>query len=188
MSILQYGCCLFMTLFVSCSMTQYDLTMEIVRVKKESDQRNLKTSVPPLPDLAINNSTLDGVDSNNDSIRDDVENWIEFTANDNRQKWAMREYAKAIKLYSEFFFKMKSDEESKHEKAQECLVQEADMYLRNVFTSPRLPTLDLAYHISQKIEDLTFNTKLRTRKKIRFDFNHAKSDCDKIKSIQFYKN
>ncbi|GIT98508.1 hypothetical protein [Sulfurovum sp. TSL1] len=39
-------------------------------------------TLPPKPDPKINNSTLLGVDSNNNGVRDDVERWIYMTYKD----------------------------------------------------------------------------------------------------------
>ncbi len=39
-------------------------------------------TLPPEPDPAINNSTLLGIDSNNNGVRDDVERWIYKTYKD----------------------------------------------------------------------------------------------------------
>ena len=38
--------------------------------------------LPPKPDPKINNSTLLGIDSNNNGVRDDVERWIYKTYKD----------------------------------------------------------------------------------------------------------
>ncbi len=42
----------------------------------------IKYTLPPEPDPKINNSTLLGIDSNNNGVRDDVERWIYKTYKD----------------------------------------------------------------------------------------------------------
>ena len=39
-------------------------------------------TLPPEPDKALNDSTLLGIDSNNNGVRDDVERWIYITYKD----------------------------------------------------------------------------------------------------------
>ena len=58
--------------------------------------------VPPMPNPAINNATLLGVDSNNNGVRDDVEIYIAQKYGKNPIQYkAMMQSAKAAQLYLE---------------------------------------------------------------------------------------
>lgn len=46
---------------------------------------------PPMPDLSENNSTLSGIDSNKNGLRDDVEIWINRTYSDPNIRMAMKQ-------------------------------------------------------------------------------------------------
>ena len=60
-------------------------------------------TLPPEPDPKINNSTLQGIDSNNNGVRDDVERWIYKTYKDKHPvhidiaMQAGRDYKKVLK-------------------------------------------------------------------------------------------
>lgn len=47
---------------------------------------------PDFPDEKENNKTLEGVDANHDGVRDDIEIWINRTAEDEYVRWAMKDY------------------------------------------------------------------------------------------------
>lgn len=49
-----------------------------------------------LPDELLNNKTLEGIDSNNDGVRDDVEIWINRKAEDEFVRWALKDYYKKL--------------------------------------------------------------------------------------------
>jgi hypothetical protein len=51
--------------------------------------------LPPEPDPQINNSTLLGIDSNNNGVRDDVERWIYKTYNDPVERGIFMQSARA---------------------------------------------------------------------------------------------
>jgi len=48
------------------------------------------------PDEALNDKTLEGIDSNNDGVRDDVEIWINRKAEDEFVRWALKDYYKKL--------------------------------------------------------------------------------------------
>ncbi len=84
-------------------------------------EKNL-TEVPQ-PDPAINNSTILGIDSDNDGIRDDVQNWINKNASSETIRLALRQYATGIR--NKYANKDNKEESilATHEslKAQDCL-------------------------------------------------------------------
>lgn len=51
----------------------------------------------PMPDPAENNSTLRGIDSDNDGVRDDVQIWIESRAQSEDIKLAVKQYARSLR-------------------------------------------------------------------------------------------
>lgn len=61
----------------------------------------LYSNLPPEPDVILNNSTLAGVDSNKNGIRDDVERAIYFKHQDS-EKITAAEYQYAMALQKEF--------------------------------------------------------------------------------------
>lgn len=51
---------------------------------------------PAIPDLKINDQTIQGIDSNDNGIRDDIDIWINRSALNKDEMLAMREYARAL--------------------------------------------------------------------------------------------
>jgi len=57
-------------------------------------------NLPPVPDSALNNSTIEGIDANENNIRDDVELAIfEMYPNDRKVRAAELQYAMAIQIF-----------------------------------------------------------------------------------------
>lgn len=59
--------------------SRYNISYSFVADKEEIIHGH---TLPPTPDPVINNSTLLGIDSNNNGVRDDVERWIYHTYKD----------------------------------------------------------------------------------------------------------
>lgn len=56
------------------------------------------SKLPPMPDEALNNSTVEGVDVNKNYVRDDVERWIFETYPDIRERAAWMQQAKVTQI------------------------------------------------------------------------------------------
>ncbi|MBC7711738.1 MAG: hypothetical protein H7177_00265 [Rhizobacter sp.] len=93
----------------SCSALEsdYDKLMNPIKKIKLAEQKAGKPSPtfdgvvePNFPDEKENNKKLEGVDSNHDGVRDDIEIWINRTAEDAYVRWAMKDYYK--KFFSLF--------------------------------------------------------------------------------------
>jgi hypothetical protein len=74
--------------------------------------------LPPMPDMALNDSTVEGVDVNKNYVRDDVERWIFDTYPDIRERAAWMQQAKAknlvmLKADSKLTLKAIMEEESR---------------------------------------------------------------------------
>lgn len=84
-------------------------------------EKNLKNV--PEPNSEINNSTLLGVDSDNDGIRDDVQNWINANSKEGPVRLALRQYA--FRIRNKYANKDNKEHSiiATHEslKAQDCL-------------------------------------------------------------------
>lgn len=52
--------------------------------------------IPPMPDMKLNNSTLLGIDSDNDGVRDDVELWINEKISNSKIRISLKNLAKVM--------------------------------------------------------------------------------------------
>lgn len=96
----------------SCSWfeSDYDKLMNPIKKIKLTEKKAGKPNPvfdgvvePDFPDEKENNKTLEGVDSNHDGVRDDIEIWINRTAEDQYVRWAMKDYyKKALIMYKSF--------------------------------------------------------------------------------------
>lgn len=84
-------------------------------------EKNLKDVPEPNPE--INNSTLLGIDSDNDGIRDDVQNWINANSKEGPVRLALRQYA--LRIRNKYANKDNKEQSiiATHEslRAQDCL-------------------------------------------------------------------
>lgn len=154
---------LFSTLLLSCSSNQYDQSMYYAFKKKRTDIRVTPTFdnevEPEAPDLKENNNTIIGIDSNKNGIRDDVEIWINRTANNFNERQAMRQYARNE---YEYFLEVNNQVNGKKlTRDKEKLISQnmtdtdcIDLIFYN-------PELSLGSHISDKLDLLIRNTSLR---------------------------
>lgn len=100
------------TLLTSCSWLEsdYDKLMNPIKDIKLAEKKAGKPNPtydgvvePDFPDEKLNNETLEGVDSNNDGVRDDVEIWINRVAEDEYVRITLKDYAeKSSKMYYVF--------------------------------------------------------------------------------------
>jgi hypothetical protein len=63
-------------------MKKFGLTLLLILTSNIYSETINGHTLPPEPDPKINNSTLLGIDSNNNGVRDDVERWIFITYKD----------------------------------------------------------------------------------------------------------
>jgi hypothetical protein len=101
---------LFLTLSCSFSDEKYDKLIDPIKKIKIAEKKAGKPNPvydglvePDFPDEDENNKTLEGVDSNHDGVRDDIEIWINRTADDQYVRAAMRDlYKREFDLYKLF--------------------------------------------------------------------------------------
>lgn len=106
----------------SCSWfeSDYDELMNPIKDLKISEQRSGKSnpvfdgiSEPNFPDLKENNKTLEGVDSNHDGVRDDIEIWINRMAEDQYVRIALKESYKKLLSSHMILMNEKASEQTK---------------------------------------------------------------------------
>ncbi|MBC7430197.1 MAG: hypothetical protein H7336_16405 [Bacteriovorax sp.] len=97
----------------SCSALEsdYDKLMNPIKKIKLAEEKAGKPSLafdgavePKFPDEEENNKTLEGVDSNHDGVRDDIEIWINRTAEDEYVRASLKEsYRKQIDFFNSLY-------------------------------------------------------------------------------------
>ena len=122
--------------------------------------------LPPEPDPTINNSTLLGIDTNNNGVRDDVERKIYEKYPKKLHRALLMDGAKALQRVTTDF----TDKESALN-IENNLGNTSDCYIYLSRTDKELDSYDFQY--VKILEDLTFNTKERIRKYL--DYNIALS-------------
>lgn len=80
--------------------SDYTFLMDKVLKQKEYFQQVIfyGETEPDAPDLQINNKTLQGIDSNKNGIRDDLDIWINRTALNQEEMLSMRQYARELQI------------------------------------------------------------------------------------------
>jgi hypothetical protein len=87
--------------FSSCKYfeSDYDKLMNpIKKIKLAEEKSGIKARIhngihePDFPDEELNNKTIEGVDTNHDGVRDDVEIWINRTSENEYVALAMKDY------------------------------------------------------------------------------------------------
>jgi hypothetical protein len=87
--------------FSSCKYfeSDYDKLMNpIKKIKLAEEKSGVKSRIyngihePDFPDEELNNKTIEGVDTNHDGVRDDVEIWINRTSENEYVALAMKDY------------------------------------------------------------------------------------------------
>ena len=118
---------------------------------------------PDFPDEKENNKTLEGVDSNHDGVRDDIEIWINRTAEDEYVRVAMKEnYRKLLKAHLALIDKKASEQDkldrlSDSGEALHCLSMTLYPY-RKKYLIKKIEILRL---INENIQNISFNTSSR---------------------------
>ncbi|MGZ3790117.1 MAG: hypothetical protein ACXVLQ_16395 [Bacteriovorax sp.] len=73
------------------------LINKVIKQKEYFEQIDFYGEIEPdVPNLKANNQTLLGIDSNHNGIRDDIDIWINRTAKNDKEAWAMRGYSREL--------------------------------------------------------------------------------------------
>lgn len=174
---------LFIFLIVSCD--QYKELSKIasgrshIKVKKSEfnipldDDKNYSfngVKEPPLPAPEINNSTLLGVDSDNNGIRDDIDRWINRVSDREHGKYIKMILQKRARFFNEILSISYLDKQNiidfskkSYFKQSACSAIVIKRYLKKDF---RIISQSKEY-----LRKLYFNNKLRKRKLSEFDSN-----------------
>jgi hypothetical protein len=131
--------------------------------------------LPPEPDPKVNNSTLLGIDSNNNGVRDDVERYIYFRFRDFENAETDRaiamQYAQATqiviqepeKAYEKKTYKMMDD-------ALDCQWYYFNKYLINIHNFREREKYRQKHDIfDEKMKDVIFNTKERLEAYLKYN-------------------
>ncbi len=163
-----------MFLIQSCSVSssEYRKLMDPIKKIKLEEQKLGKPAAvfdgiaePNFPDENENNKTLEGVDSNRDGVRDDIEIWINRTAEDQYIRIELKEYYQT--LYAKHVILINSDASDaekneldyKDSKARRCLSVTLYPY-KKIYLSKQIEIPD--FYID-RLYQLTFNTSKRSR-------------------------
>ena len=164
-------------LMSGCSQSDRNSTSEEVKADQEAVVINGYT-LPPEPDPAINNSTLLGVDSNNNGVRDDVERWI-YKKFSQDQKYPKTKTAIAMQFAAAQQYIMANDPEHAYENktykkvdyALDCQWYWFDRITKNMGYSD-----GLQFRIGNEIYDNEFREKLfNTKDRLRAYFYYNSS-------------
>lgn len=118
---------------------------------KDIDEANL----PPAPDEAINNSTVAGVDVNQNYVRDDIERFIFEKYKTNEERAAWMQYARA----ESFVTTKANSKETLKEVLRES--SRANDCTLDIYVDQEGMTLDKLNAMSDPIEAMILNTELR---------------------------
>jgi hypothetical protein len=150
--------------------SDYDVTIDKVRKLKIAEKKAGKKNPiydgvvePDFPDGGENDKTYEGVDSNHDGVRDDVEIWINRTADDQYIRLQLKDYYKAV-LASHLILLDKNESVEKKNKLYQ--IDSEKMYCFFVLLNPYKDLyvrkkIDVQIYYSQTLEKLIFNTRLR---------------------------
>lgn len=145
--------------------SEYDKLMNpAIESKKINPNMTFGDEVEPqFPDEDENNKTIAGVDKNNNGVRDDVEIWINRTAEDQYIRVQLKDYYKKLFAMYEVFSRSNSSDLEKNE---------LETQLREAMTcvSTSLYPYEKMYHLEKverdrfyvnSLQTLTFNTSHR---------------------------
>lgn len=114
------------------------------------------SKLPPMPDEALNNSTVEGVDVNKNYVRDDVERWIFETYPDIRERAAWMQWAKTtqsqlLNFRNDIEFKASLEEGSR-----------SNLCLANIYkTHDDIKIASLIINKQSEIDSLILNNETR---------------------------
>ena len=124
------------------------------------------TLLPPEPDETLNNSTLLGIDTNNNGVRDDVERWIylEMTIYNGFKK-----IEQAIAMQKAKANQMALiDPTNKDDKVHKAMTAAFDCWVWYDY-SKDLPRVSTLGKFSRALKDKTFNTRERLKTYFQYD-------------------
>lgn len=162
----------FSIFLVSCDLfeSEYDVLMDPIKTMKIAEKKSGKQNPvfdgivePDFPDQKLNDSTIAGIDSNKDGVRDDVEIWINRIAEDEFVRWSMKDYYR--KYYATIMAAAERQSEPKvHQtlvdftNSVHCLSYMQEPYKREFIKKFKKETSEMT---SRKIGDLFPNTAQR---------------------------
>ena len=121
--------------------------------------------IPPMPDVELNNSTLLGIDSDNDGVRDDVELWI----NDNTSTVGVRRALKQLAKYGQKIL-VNIDNENlikefskKNQEAVSCLIHQI---VGGHEGEEALRQMSKVSVLIKKLNSISYNTLARIQKEL----------------------
>lgn len=110
--------------YLSLRESEYEKLMRPVKTIKQAEKKQKKMAPvfegvlePEFPDENENNKTFNGVDSNGDGVRDDIEIWINRTARDEYIRMAMKDYSKKKLALMKAVYEKQSEEKIKSAEA-----------------------------------------------------------------------
>lgn len=145
---------------------------------KDIDEANL----PPMPDEAINNATVEGVDVNKNYVRDDVERYIFEKYKTKEERAAWMQYARAMGF-------VMTKAESK-ETLKEVLKERdrADMCTLDIYKKLDDMTLEKFDKMTGDIDAMMVNTKVRkTAENKAYNYLTVSSQSDDV-SCDLFNN
>lgn len=158
----------------SCSWfeSDYDRLMNPIKKIKLAEKEAGKASPvfdgvvePDFPNEKENNKTLEGVDINNDSVRDDIEIWINRTAEDEYVRIELKEYYQklfamhAVLIDPNATDGQKGELQSQVREAKTCLGTVLYPH-ENYYLSKKI---EIYRQYSNRLMDLVFNTRGRSK-------------------------
>jgi len=123
-------------------------------------------TLPPMPDESINNSTLLGIDTNNNGVRDDVEIWIYTTYEDKPPfiKTIAMEKAKAYQIVIQ-----EPEKAIENEKFMSAFVEcETYLYSQYRYVKNKQYPIDI---FGNDLKSIQLNTEERIRAYLTYDGN-----------------
>ena len=140
-------------------------TVDYIHAQKITMSDVMGTSLPPVPDEQENNSSIAGIDKNNNGIRDDVELAIfKLHPNEARVRAAELQYAMALQLELTHVFNSDTwiAAAEKNSRAYECIGEtysKKNLKKFNEVTGER----------TIEVENIHFNSQIRRDRKKYFD-------------------
>ncbi len=150
-------------------------TVAFINAQKITLDDVMGTHLPPVPDPKINDATIEGVDANHNSIRDDVELAIfKEYSNSAKIRAAMLQYAQALQLELTQVFNSQTfvGAMQNEDRAFDCISEAGPKVDLNLNNKQMQDLLKVNDDRRAEIEGLVFNTEIR-RKKSQDNLNYT---------------